>query len=373
MAPQHGTPTPTSEHRLQRIEQARRCVLGDGDLVGGARVEPWIEQSWRRCLAQGHRPQQRIAFNAVSAPAIRRALDANQPLLRAAAPVIRSLARAMADTGYFAILTDAQGVVIDVNGPVDHHNRLAHLIARVGVDLSERAVGTTAIGTTLTEQQPVWLHRGEHFFDDTSAYSCAGAPLFGPDGRCVGMLDLTGIHVPERPALRHLVTQSALSIQNALLLAQPHRLLLRLNWPGHSLGADGDGLLGVGADGQITGANRAAAHMLGLTDAPWPHCSDVFAVPPDHLFDAARAQRPAAELPLWSSLRVQVLARVHGGPPDSRHAEVASPVPRATVPLKDLETALIRQAVDEARGNVMQAARSLGISRATVYRKLNKR
>jgi sigma-54 dependent transcriptional regulator, acetoin dehydrogenase operon transcriptional activator AcoR len=40
------------------------------------------------------------------------------------------------------------------------------------------------------------------------------------------------------------------------------------------------------------------------------------------------------------------------------------------VPLKDLEIALIRQAVDDARGNVMKAARALGISRATVYRKL---
>ena len=41
-----------------------------------------------------------------------------------------------------------------------------------------------------------------------------------------------------------------------------------------------------------------------------------------------------------------------------------------SVPLKDLETALIRRAVEEARGNVAQAAEALGISRATVYRKL---
>ena len=38
-----------------------------------------------------------------------------------------------------------------------------------------------------------------------------------------------------------------------------------------------------------------------------------------------------------------------------------------------LTFSLIRRAVDEARGNVMEAARALGISRATVYRKLNKR
>jgi transcriptional regulator of acetoin/glycerol metabolism len=31
---------------------------------------------------------------------------------------------------------------------------------------------------------------------------------------------------------------------------------------------------------------------------------------------------------------------------------------------------MIREAVNQARGNVAEAARSLGISRATVYRKL---
>lgn len=368
MTQEPGTTPSPGAMRLQIIEQARRCVLGGGDLMGGPRVEPWIERSWRRCLALGHQPQHRIGFDAVSAVAMRHALDENRSLLAAASPVIRSLAHTMADTGYFAILTDAQGVVIEVNGPVDHQNRLAHAIARIGVDLSERAVGTTAIGTSLTEHQPVWLHRGEHFFDDTSAYSCAGAPLFGPDGRCVGMLDLTGIHVPERPALRHLVTRSALSIENALLLSHPHRLLLRLNWPGHGLGTDGDGLVGLGPDGHITGANRAAAHMLGLTTAHWPHGSEVFAMPIHQLFDAARHQLPPQEWPLWSGLRVQVLAGLNG----VRRVEApatagARPNP---LPLKDLETALIRQAVDDARGNVMQAARALGISRATVYRKL---
>ena len=34
------------------------------------------------------------------------------------------------------------------------------------------------------------------------------------------------------------------------------------------------------------------------------------------------------------------------------------------------KTELIRQAVVQARGNVAEAARALGISRATVYRKL---
>jgi len=359
-----------SSDRLALIEGARRAVLSGADSAATPTLEPWIDRSWRRCLAHGFQPHQRLAFQAVSAQATQRALEASRSLLLAAAPVIESLARAVADTRYFAILTDAQGVVIDVNGPIDRNDPQAHLITRLGLDLSERAVGTTAIGATLAERQPVWIHRGEHFFEGTTMYSCAGAPLFGPDGRCIGMLDLTGVHVPERPALKHLVTQSARSIENALTLSQSHRLLLRISWPGCGLGEESDGLVCLDAEGQITGANRAAAHMLGHTaGSPWPHSSDVFAVPMQTLFDAARSQRGATELPLWSGLRLQVLARLNNG----LGASVAASVTAASLPLKDVETALIRKAVEAARGNVMQAARALGISRATVYRKLTRK
>ena len=58
----------------------------------------------------------------------------------------------------------------------------------------------------------------------------------------------------------------------------------------------------------------------------------------------------------------------------SKSAESACAQPDSPVtpppPLKDIETALIRKAVDDARGNVQKAARTLGISRATVYRRL---
>jgi transcriptional regulator of acetoin/glycerol metabolism len=43
------------------------------------------------------------------------------------------------------------------------------------------------------------------------------------------------------------------------------------------------------------------------------------------------------------------------------------------VGLKDMETAMIHKAVEQARGNVAQAAQALGISRATVYRKLGRK
>ena len=363
-----------AEQRLRQIGLARRAVMVEGRRPGEVVLDSgaefgWIERSWRRCLAYGQRPEQRVAFDVIPAQAVRRAEEANQALLQAARPVLGKLGRAIANSRYFAILTDAQGVVIDAHGLIDRRDPRAHLITRIGVDLSERSVGTTAIGAALAELRPVWLHRGEHFFDDTSAYSCAGAPLFGPQGQCVGMLDLTGIDAAERPELKHLAAQSARSIENALALSRPHSLLLRINWPGRALGGDGDGLVCLDGDGRVVAANTTARQMisqLATSHAAGPHCSDLFAMPWEMLFDTVGRAGPI-EVPLWSGLTLQALAVAAGSPND------ALGVGATRLPLRDLETALIRKAVDEARGNVMQAARVLGISRATVYRKLGRK
>ena len=370
------TPTSTGSQRLATIAQARQLLLG-GHLPAGA-LQPWVERSWQRCLQRGMQPQHQAVFEVVSEALARHIREANQHLVQTARPILENLGRAIVNTRYFAILTNREGVVVDNSGPIDHGDPRAHLITRVGTDLSECNVGTTAISTALAEQQPVWLHRGEHFFSNTAIYSCAGAPLLGPDGKLIGMLDLTGIDVLERPELKHLVAQTATQIENALVLAQDHALLVRLNWPGGTLGGDADGLLCLDSDGWVTAANPIARQMVpqlvsssGASPGVRLHVSELFGMPVDVLFDALRHSNPRLELPLWTGLRLQALPvlradespsqhRVHNALPDPRH-------------LRDIETALIRQAVDLYRGNVALAAQALGISRATVYRKLGKR
>ena len=367
-SPEPNLPSPSP--RLARIAQARQSLMCEGKALTTGWVAPWVERSWQRCLGLGLEPQTKVVFDQISAPLLRSTLEANHDLIQAAQPILNSLARAIVNTRYFAILTNANGVVVDACGAIDHSDQRAHLITRVGTDLSEQSIGTTAIGTALAELQPVWLHRGEHFFDATSVYSCAGAPLFGPDGRCVGMLDVTGVDAQERPELKHLVMQSASKIENALITAQPHALMLRLNWPGNAFGSDADSILCMDADGWITGANPVARQMVpGLpsSGAAAVHVSEVFGLPFEQLFDAAQSANKLLELPLWSGLRLQAQAivRDHEAP----HLQTIASVTPALA-LRDVEAAMIRKAVDDARGNVGQAARVLGISRATLYRKL---
>ncbi|MDD2918398.1 helix-turn-helix domain-containing protein [Rhodoferax sp.] len=359
--------------RLARIAQARQALMHDGRPLAPGWVAPWVERSWQRCLGLGLQPQTSFGFAQVTAPLLRATLEANHGLISAAQPMLQSLARAIVNTRYFAILTNAEGVVVDACGAIDQSDPRAYLISRVGTDLSERSIGTTAIGTALSEQQPVWLHRGEHFFEATSVYSCAGAPLFGPDGACLGMLDVTGIDAQERPELKHLVMQSASKIENALVTAQAHALLLRLNWPGNAMGGDGDGILCLDPDGWITGANPVARQMVpGLAGPGQPpvHVSQVLGMPFEPLFDAAKHPGKPVELPLWSGLRLQALVVNRN---DESHTLQAGTSAAPALALRAVEAAMIRKAVDEARGNVGQAARALGISRATLYRKLGQK
>ncbi|PIQ53230.1 MAG: histidine kinase [Comamonadaceae bacterium CG12_big_fil_rev_8_21_14_0_65_59_15] len=355
--------------RSAAIAQARELVLRQHLPAATGLTTPWVERSWQRCLALGLEPGQPVQFDIVTPHQRAQTQEANQRLLQSASKIMQGLGKAISNTGYFAILTNAQGIVLDTSGPIDQGDLRASLITRIGTDLSERAIGTSAIGTALAELQPVWLHRGEHFFLDNTHYTCAGAPLFDPHGQCMGMLDLTGVDVPERTELKHLVMQSAAQIENAQVLATPHQLMLRLNWPGHGLGSTADALLGLDDDGFVSGANSVARQIVPGV-ATGVHANDLFGLPFQALFDAARRSDTTLDVALRNGLRLRALATRHSHPTTSLRA--GSGVPEG-VPMRQMQASMIRQAMEQTGGNVAEAAQALGISRATLYRKLGRK
>ena len=123
--------------RLAGIERARRAVITEDkplSQVAPAELQEreWIAQSWRRCLERSRSPNQRLAFDMLPDAEARRTLEANELLVQAGRPVLEHLSRAIADMRYFTILTSANGVVVDANGPIDRMDRRAHLITPGG-------------------------------------------------------------------------------------------------------------------------------------------------------------------------------------------------------------------------------------------------
>jgi sigma-54 dependent transcriptional regulator, acetoin dehydrogenase operon transcriptional activator AcoR len=349
-----------SDERAAAIESKRRSVLIDGLT---ATTDDWLERSWQRCLALGHRPENQAVFQAVSHSKIKYTMEEHHDLIVAAQPVMQQLAKSIANTQYFAILTDRYGQVLNAEGSFDRQDRRASQITSVGIDLSEQAVGTTAICAALTEQKPVWLHRGEHFLSSNNIYSCAGAPIFGSQNECIGMLDLTGIDVPERRELVRLAARSAKDIQNALVNREAENdkgsKVLYLQWLGTGLDAASVGMVVFNDEGISTGFNRAALDWLpDLATQKHQNCESLFSMSAEEFF-ASLHDGKTAVLPLWSG--IQVTARWQTSAPSNTDSN-----------LRSVEAELVYRAITSARGNVAIAAQKLGISRATLYRKLHK-
>jgi transcriptional regulator of acetoin/glycerol metabolism len=83
-------------------------------------------------------------------------------------------------------------VLLQALGDPDFLSRAERVALVAGASWHERDRGTNAIGTALSELRPLVVVGGEHFLERNGFLSCAAAPLFAPDGRVLGVLDISG-------------------------------------------------------------------------------------------------------------------------------------------------------------------------------------
>jgi signal transduction histidine kinase len=167
------------------VQRARERFLSAGRLdQGGAR--PDVLDSWRRSQALGVQPD-RFDLPFVREP------NGDSPLAAAAAPVLRRIAADLAAQSVSAIVTSADGVVLErVAADVTIMNALDTVQLAPGYSYAEEFVGTNGIGTALETGQPTFIRGDEHYVGTLGRLACAGTPIRDPITRnVVGVLDLT--------------------------------------------------------------------------------------------------------------------------------------------------------------------------------------
>lgn len=96
------------------------------------------------------------------------------------------------ESGSMVILADANGLLLETVGDADFVNRADRVALAAGASWDENLRGTNAIGTALSEEAPVAVLGAEHFLEHNSFLTCCASPIFGPDGRLLGVLDISG-------------------------------------------------------------------------------------------------------------------------------------------------------------------------------------
>ena len=225
-----------------------------------------IQQSHERCTALGLTRIERPDYSPLLRSDLNVAKERNQRLFTHAAPVMEMLFEQIVDTESMIVLTDAQGTILHAVGDNDFLDRAGKVALSAGVNWAEQSKGTNAIGTALFEERPTLVHADEHFMHANHFLTCSAAPIFDPRGNMLGVLDVSGDQRSYHQHTMGLVRMSARMIENQWLSDDySNRLRLHFHSRAEFIGTLLEGIIVVGADGKILGANRSALDQLAMT------------------------------------------------------------------------------------------------------------
>ena len=288
-----------------------------------------LAASWRRSLDHhGLDPGERGAVQRITETALRERRDRSADMLRVATPKIDALFQMVSRSGCGVLLTDAEGVVLDLRASDGDRAAFNRWGLALGSDWSEASEGTNGIGTCIAEGRHVIIHRDEHFHARNTGMSCMDAPIFGAEGELIGALDVSSARADQTEAFNQLiagmVAQTARQIEaDTFRAAFPDaRIIVADNFQG-----DAGLLLAVDGDDIIRGATRGA--------------------------------RKAFDLNLTGPIRSVPASDLFGRDDEATGFEKA-------------EKAAVNRALSRSKGNVSEAARMLGIGRATLYRRMKR-
>lgn len=305
-------------------ERVRSAIGGSG----AARSA--LVASWQRSVRlHGLQPQNAGRPQTLTAQKLREIQEGIGPLTYLAQPVLDRLFSTVGDIGCCVLLADKDGVPVERRGATADDETFHQWGLWPGAVWSEACEGTNGIGTCIVEQRALTIHREQHFHARNAGLSCSVAPIHDHLGRLVAVLDVSSCRADLTEAYAGLIFSAVIDaarkietdffryqFQNARIVLAPVE--------DHAAGA----LLAIDRDDMVIGATRSARLALGLRE------------------DGLKEPLPAADI-----LRI-------GYQRDTDRTEA--------------ERGVIVRALARAEGKVSEAAKLLGMSRATLHRKLKR-
>jgi sigma-54 dependent transcriptional regulator, acetoin dehydrogenase operon transcriptional activator AcoR len=346
---------PTVVRHADRVLRVAQGMAADGP----AALNESIGDSWRRCVRDYSLDPVRVYSPAViSTGDLRGRQVQHEQLIQIASAEMDSLYDQIAGSGYALLLTDASGVILceKIDSTLKSLFRSAGLL--VGADWSELHEGTNGIGTCISVDRPVTVHRTEHFRARHIGLSCSGAPVHDPSGSLLAVLDASTVDARDtRGSQAHtmaLVNLSAQLIEKCIFLQHHHTTnIVRFHVRPELVNLLHDGSLALAVDGTVIAADAMAVRLLATAGR-----NDLVGRPFDEIFDARiedlLAPASLSRQALWplrdARLGRRYFASLHmgGSPPGPAagalapmaHASVArSPAGRASVPHSQLDIA----------------------------------
>jgi transcriptional regulator of acetoin/glycerol metabolism len=281
-----------------------------------------IGDSWKRCVRDYSLDPVRVYSPAIiSTGDLRGRQVQHEQLIQIASAEMDSLYDQIRGSGYALLLTDASGVILceKIDATLKNLFRSAGLL--IGADWSELHEGTNGIGTCISVDRPVTVHRTEHFRASHIGLSCSGAPIHDPAGGLLAVLDASTVDARgTRAGQAHtmaLVNMSAQLIEKCVFLQHHHNTcIVRFHARPELVNLLHDGSLALDHDGNVIAADEMAVRLLaarGRHELVGRAFNEIF----DARIEDLLAPTPLARQALWpvrdAGLGRRFFASLHGG------------------------------------------------------------
>jgi transcriptional regulator of acetoin/glycerol metabolism len=253
-----------SENFIQQMQREWERFIAGGEL-DPAVVRPPVAASWRRCAQQGIDPHAPKAPLKLGLPQLAELKARNRQLLETALPFMEFLCSAARGTGFILVITDAEGIVMELFGDEEVLEVARGNNYVPGSSREEAAVGTNAICLALEQREPIQLAGAEHWNARHHQWTCASAPIFGPDRELLGTVTLSG---PSLHAHRHtlgMVISAAEAIHDRLCEREATQHKSRLDAVLSTIISSlSEAFITVDGTGLVSSVNSTAARKLGI-------------------------------------------------------------------------------------------------------------
>ncbi|MFM1869464.1 MAG: hypothetical protein RLY99_208, partial [Pseudomonadota bacterium] len=255
-----------------KLKQLRRNLLMQGSIPDEAHLTELsrpILNSWQRCLQFGLEANQKaLPENILTGSNLTARVEQRQDLIRLAQPNMNYLHSLIAGSGGMVLLADQHGIIVHAVGDSDFVPKADRVLLTKGASWLEQHRGTNAIGTAIVEASPIVVNGSEHFFETNSFLSCAAAPIFQPDGKIVGVLDISSDARVFHPHTFGLVKTTVHSIEQQLFanLKTSYAMTISVALSPEAISSVVNGMIGISEDGLIVGINRFAMDYLGISN-----------------------------------------------------------------------------------------------------------
>jgi transcriptional regulator of acetoin/glycerol metabolism len=259
--------------------------------------------------------------------AVKREREMLGRLLEAAGPSLDKVFELVGHSGCSVVMANKDGVILERRGQAPDDATFEQWGLWTGNIWSERSQGTNAIGTSIVEERPVVIYRDQHFLTRNTVLSCMTAPIHDEYGALVAVIDVSSCKPDLSEDFARVICSLAvdaaqrIETQNFNMAFSNTRIVML---PDHAVRAPT--LLAIDRHDMVVGATHAARRILGLS-----HHERTLNVPAPELLAQGKAEQDTFD---------------------------------------GAERGVLLRALERHGHNVTQTAKALGLSRATLYRKL---